>query len=85
MRLVWLAFLLGGSFLYAAQQPAPPPLTTEQQTLFDAAKKDFREHYPELALEKMKQLHAMVPENPTITDGTAETAVSLGRGCLCLG
>jgi hypothetical protein len=78
MRLVWLAFLLGGSFLYAAQQPAPPPLTTEQQTLFDAAKRDFREHYPELALEKMKQLHA-------ITDGTAETAVSLGRGCLCLG
>jgi hypothetical protein len=78
MRRVWLAFLLGGSFLCAAQQPAPPSLTAEQQTLFDGAKKDFSEHHPELALEKMKQLHAMVPENPTITDGTAETAVTLG-------
>lgn len=84
MRRVWLAFLLGGSFLWAAQQPAPPSLTAEQQTLFDAAKKDFGEHHPELALEKMKQLHAMVPENPTITDGTAETAVTLGEDAYAL-
>ncbi|NYF79735.1 tetratricopeptide repeat protein [Granulicella arctica] len=78
MRRVWLSFVLGGSFLCAAQQPAAPSLTAEQQTLFDAAKKDFSEHHPELALEKMKQLHAMVPENSTITDGTAETAITLG-------
>lgn len=78
MRGVWLAFLLSGSFLCAAQQSATPSLTAEQQTLFDAAKKDFNEHHPELALEKMKQLHAMVPENSMITDGTAETAVTLG-------
>lgn len=78
MRLVWLAFLFGSSFLCAAQQPAPPSLTTEQQTLFDSAKKDFNKHHPELALDKMKQLHAMVPEDPTITDATAETAVTAG-------
>ncbi|MFT4112792.1 tetratricopeptide repeat protein [Silvibacterium sp.] len=53
-------------------------MTSEQQSLFDAAKKDFGEHHPELALEKMKQLHAMVPDNPTITDATAETAVVVG-------
>jgi len=84
MRRVWLAFLLGGSFLCAAQQPAPPSLTAEQQTLFDAAKKDFSEHHPELALEKMKQLHAMIPDNVTITDGTAETAVTLGDDAYAL-
>ena len=84
MRRVWLAFLLGGSIFCAAQQPAPPSLTAEQQTLFDAAKKDFSEHHPELALEKMKQLHAMVPENPTITDGTVETAVTLGEDAYAL-
>ena len=83
MRRVWLAFLLGGYFS-AAQQPAVPPLTAEQQTLFNAAKKDFGERHPELALEKMKQLHAMVPENPTITDGTAETAVTLGDDAYAL-
>ena len=77
MRQAWLAFLLCGSLSYAAQQPVPPTLTAEQQTLFDAAKKDFGERHPELALQKMKQLHAMVPENQTITDGTAETAVTL--------
>ncbi len=84
MYRVCLAFLLGGSFLCAAQQPAPPALTAEQQTLFDTAKKDFSEHHPELALEKMKQLHAMIPENPTITDGTAETAVILGDDAYAL-
>ncbi len=84
MHRLWLALLLGGSFLCAAQQPAAPSLTTEQQTLFNAAKKDFNEHHPELALEKMKQLHAMVPENPTITDGTAETAVTLGDDAYAL-
>lgn len=78
MRLLWLSFLLSGSILCAAQQPAASPLTIEQQTLFAAAKKDFNEHHSELALEKMKQLHAMVPENQIITDGTAETAVTLG-------
>jgi hypothetical protein len=84
MRPVWLAFLLGGSLVCAAQQPAPPSLTAEQHTLFDAAKKDFGEHHPELALQKMKQLHAMVPENPTITDGTAETALTLGDDAYAL-
>lgn len=79
MRRFWLAFLLGSSFLCAAQQPAPPPLTPEQQTLFDAARKNFSEHRPELAFQKMKQLHTMVPNNPTITDGAAETAVTLGE------
>ena len=78
MHRSWLAFLLSGSFLAAAQQPEPPSLTAEQQTLFDAAKKDFSEHHPELALGKMKQLHAIIPENSTITDGTAETAMTLG-------
>ena len=78
MRRVWLVFLLSGPLLCVAQQTAPPPLTAGQQALFDAARKDFNEHHPELALEKMKQLHAMVPENPTITDGAAETAVTLG-------
>ena len=62
-----------------AQQPVSPALTAEQQALFEAAKKDFGEHHPDLALEKMKQLHAMVPENATIMDGTAETAVTLGQ------
>lgn len=84
MRRVWWTFLLGGSISCAAQQPAPSPLTAEQQTLFNAAKKDFSEHHPELALEKMKRLHAMVPENPTITDGTAETAVTLGDDAYAL-
>lgn len=84
MPRAWLAFLLGGSILCAAQQPAPPSLTAEQQTLFDAAKKDFSEHHLELALEKMKQLHALIPENPTITDGTAETAVTLGEDVYAL-
>jgi hypothetical protein len=84
MRRVWLAFLLGGSILCAAQQPATPSLTAEQQTLFDAAKKDFSEHHPELALGKMKQLHAMVPDNSTITDGAAETAVTLGDDAYAL-
>ena len=78
MRGVWLVVVWGGCFLCGAQQPAAPSLTSEQQALFDAARKDFGEHHPELALEKMKQLHAVVPENPTITDGTAETAVTLG-------
>ncbi len=32
----------------------------------------------------MKQLHAMVPENPTITDGTAETAVTVGDDAYAL-
>lgn len=79
MRRVWLALLLCGSVLGAAQQHASPVLTAEQQALFDAARKDFNEHHPELALEKMKQLHAMVPENAMIADGTAETAVVLGE------
>lgn len=78
MRRVWLVFLLSGPLLCVAQQPATPPLTADQQTLFDAARKDFNEHHPELALEKMKQLHAMVPENLMITEGTAETAVTIG-------
>jgi len=81
---VWLAFLLGGSILCSAQQTSPSPLTVEQQTLFDAAKKDFSEHHPELALEKMKQLHVMVPENPTITGGTAETALTVGNDAYAL-
>jgi hypothetical protein len=84
MRQAWLALLLGGSLTCAAQQPVPPTLTAEQQTLFDTAKKDFGEHHPEIALQKMKQLHAMVPENPTITDGTAETAVTLGDDAYAL-
>jgi len=83
MRSVCLAFFLGASLLCAAQQP-PSPLTAEQQTLFDAAKKDFGEHHPELALQKMKQLQAMVPENATITDGTAETAVTVGDDAYAL-
>ena len=78
MHLTRLICLLSGSFLAVAQQPAAPTLTVEQQTLFTAAKKDFSEQHPELALAKMKQLHAMVPENAMITDGTAETAVTLG-------
>ena len=78
MRRIWLAFLLSGSVVGIAQQSEVPAFTAEQQTIFDAAKKDFSEHHPELALEKMKQLHAMLPENSTITDGTAETAVTLG-------
>ena len=78
MRPAWLIFLLSGPFLCVAQQPAAPSLTADQQALFDAAKKDFGEHHPELALEKMKQLHAMVPENTMITDATAETAVTTG-------
>jgi len=84
MLQVGLALLLSGASLSAAQQPATPSLTVEQQVIFDAAKKDFSEHHPELALEKMKQLHAMVPENPTITDGTAETAVALGEDAYAL-
>lgn len=84
MRRIWLAFLLSGSFLATAQQPESSSLTVEQQTLFDAAKKDFSEHHPDLALEKMKQLHAMLPENSTITDGTAETAVTLGDDAYAL-
>lgn len=84
MRRVWFAFLFGGSLLLAAQQPAPISLTANQQALFDAAKKDFSEHHPELALEKMKQLHSMVPENQMITDGTAETAVTLGDDAYAL-
>ncbi len=79
MHRIWLAIMLGGSLLCAAQQPAAPPLTVEQQTLFDAAKKDFSEHHPELALQKMKQLHTMVPDNSTLTVGTAETAVIVGE------
>lgn len=79
MHRLWFALVLCGSVLCAGQQPAPPPLTAEQQALFDAAKKDFSEHHPELALEAMKQLHTAVPENPTITDGTAETAITLGE------
>jgi hypothetical protein len=59
MRRVWFAFLLSGAFLCAAQQSATPSLTVEQQRLFDAARRDFTEHHPQLALEKMKQLHAM--------------------------
>ena len=78
MHKLWLTLLLSSLALYAAQQPGPPSLTPEQQTLFDAAKKDFGEHHPDLALEKMKQLHALVPDIPTITDGAAETAVTLG-------
>ncbi len=78
MRLACLLILLSASATCVAQQTAPPPLTTEQQALFEAAKKDFSEHHPEPALEKMKQLHTMVPENSMITDGTAETAVTLG-------
>ncbi len=77
MRRIWLALLLNGCFLAIAQQPESPSLTVEQQTLFDAAKKDFSEHHPDLALEKMKRLHAMLPENAIITDATAETAVTL--------
>lgn len=77
MRRVWLVFLLVGP-LCIAQQTAAPPLTADQQVLFDAAKKDFSEHHLDLALEKMKRLHAMVPENALIADGTAETAVTLG-------
>lgn len=77
MRLAYL-ILLGGSLVCVAQQSTTTPLTTEQQALFDAAKQDFREQHPDLALEKMKQLHTMVPENSMITDGTAETAVTLG-------
>ena len=84
MRRIWLAFLMSGSFLAVAQQPESPSLTAEQQTLFDAAKKEFSEHHPDLALEKMKQLHDMVPENSTITDGTAETAVTLGDDAYAL-
>lgn len=78
MRLACLLILLSASVACVAQQTAPPPLTAEQQALFEAAKKDFSEHHPELALDKMKQLHTMVPENAMITDGTAETAVTLG-------
>jgi len=84
MRRAWLAFLLCSFILCSAQQPAPLPLTVEQQTLFDAAKKDFSEHHPELALEKMKQLHIMVPENSTITGGTAETALTVGDDAYAL-
>ena len=71
--------LLLYSVLCAAQEATPAPLTPEQQTLFDAARKDFGEHHPDLALEKMMRLHTMVPGNPVITDGTAETAVTLGE------
>ena len=74
MHKVLLAVLFGAS-VCAAQQPA---LTADQQTLFDAARKDFGEHHPDLALVKMKQLHGLVPDNQSITDGTAETAVTLG-------
>ncbi len=84
MSKAWLAVLLGGSLTCAAQQPLPPSLTADQQALFDAAKKDFGEHHPEAALQKMKQLHAMVPENPTVTDGAAETAVTLGDDAYAL-
>jgi hypothetical protein len=84
MLRVWLVLLLGAFTLCEAQQAPPSTLTAEQQTLFDAAKKDFSEHHPELALEKMRQLHAMVPENPKITDGTAETAVALGDDAYAL-
>ena len=78
VRRLSLALVLGGALVCAAQVPAAPPLTAEQQALFNAARKDFNEHHPELALEKMKQLHAALPENQTITDGTAETAVTVG-------
>lgn len=81
MRRVCLAFLLAGSLLCAAQQPA---LTAEQQALFDAAKQAFSENNPALAFEKLKQLHATVPENSTITVGTAETAVLLGEDAYAL-
>ena len=83
MRRVWLSFVLGGSLICAAQPPSSS-LTPQQQTLFDAAKRDFSEHHPDLALEKMKQLHAMAPDNQTITDGTAETAVTLGDDAYAL-
>lgn len=75
MRRLWLISLLAGAIACVAQQPVQQALTAEQQALFNAARKDFGEHHPELALQKMKRLHAMVPENPTVTDGTAETAV----------
>jgi hypothetical protein len=78
MRLPCLLVLLSVAVTCVAQQPASPPLTPEQQALFAAARKDFSEHHPEFALEKMKQLHTMVPENSMIADGTAETAVTLG-------
>ncbi|MEG9431540.1 tetratricopeptide repeat protein [Terriglobus sp. ADX1] len=78
MRLAYLLIVLHCSVLCIAQQPATTSLTPEQQELFNAARKNFSEHHPELALGKMKQLHAMVPENRMITNGTAETAVTLG-------
>ncbi|WP_446744331.1 tetratricopeptide repeat protein [Silvibacterium acidisoli] len=78
MRRLGFVLLLIGSSLGVAQQPAASTLTAEQQALFDAARNDFSEHHPELALEKMKRLHAMIPENPTITHGAAETAVVVG-------
>lgn len=78
MRLACLLLLLSASATCVAQQSAPPPLTVKQQTLFEAAKKDFTEHHPKLAMDKMKQLHTMVPDNVMIADGTAETAVTLG-------
>jgi len=57
MHRVWCVFLLSSGFLHAAQRPSILQLTVDQQTLFDAAKEDFSEHHPELALEKMRQLH----------------------------
>ena len=79
-----LPVLFGISFFCAAQQPLPQPLTTEQQALFNAAKRDFGEHHPELALEKLKQLHASLPDNATITNGTAETAIVVGEDAYAL-
>ncbi|MFC6644111.1 tetratricopeptide repeat protein [Granulicella cerasi] len=77
MRNLCLALLLSGSLLSPAQQPTTP-LTSEQQALFDAAKKDFGEHHPDAALVKMKQLVALRPEDATVVKGTAETAVTAG-------
>jgi hypothetical protein len=62
--------------LHASAQA--PPLTPDQQQLFNAAKQDFGQHHLKDALTKMRTLHEQVPANNFITSATAETALTAG-------
>lgn len=74
-----IGILIAAQAPISAQTPAAQPaLTAEQQQLFATAKQDFGQQHFTDALTKMRALHEQVPSNTTISEATAETALTAG-------
>jgi hypothetical protein len=81
MNIRALATVLGlVSGLAMGQTSAVPALTAEQQASLASARQDFGAKNFTAALAIMRGLHEQRPDDATITDGTAETAIEAGDG-----